>query len=68
MLLFAGMPDGMIEKMLNDSTALVCIKSEGFFHHHTFKSAVMPFDVAFKLGEEFEFSYPFAPTEKEKVK
>lgn len=61
-----GLPNEMIEKMLNDCTALVCIKSQGLFHHHTFKSAVMPFDVAFKLGEEFEFAYPFAPTEKEK--
>ena len=57
----------MVDKMLNDCKALVCIKAQGLFHHHTFKSSVMPFDVAFKLGEEFEFAMPFAPTEKEKV-
>ena len=58
----------MADKMMNDCKAMACIKAQGPFHHHSYKSSIKPMDVSFKLGEEFDYTNPFDPTDVQKVK
>ena len=62
-----GAPPELAEKMMQDCKAMVCIKADGPFHCHSFKSSVLPMDMSFKVGEEFCFPNPIDPTDVQKV-
>ena len=53
--------------MMADSKAMLCIKTDGPFHCFSFKSSIMPMDMSFKVGEEFEYKNPMDPTDVQKV-
>jgi len=61
-----GAPPELAEKMMQDCKAMVCIKADGPFHCHSFKSSVLPMDMSFKVGEEFCFPNPIDPTDVQK--
>jgi hypothetical protein len=62
-----GAPVEFAEKYMNDCKAVLCIKADGAFHCHSYKSSVVPMEFAFKLGEEFEFKNPLDPTDVQKI-
>ena len=53
--------------MMADSKAMLCVKVDGPFHCFSFKSSIMPMDMSFKVGEEFEYKNPMDPTDVQKV-
>ena len=53
--------------MMSDSKAKLCIKADGPFHCFSFKSSIMPIDMSYKVGEEFEYKNPLDPTDVQKV-
>ena len=57
----------MADKMINDTTAMVCVKADGPMHCHKYKYAACPMEYSFKCGEEFDFPNPFDPTDVMKV-
>ena len=57
----------MADKMMADSKAMLNIKVDGPFHCFCFKSSIMPVEMSFKVGEEFEFKNPIDPTDVQKV-
>jgi hypothetical protein len=61
-----GAPPELVQKLLNDSKAMVCITMDGPFYCFSFKSSIMPMEMAFKVGEEFDFASPFDPTDVQK--
>ena len=63
----SGAPAGLADKMMADSKAMLCIKTDGPFHTFSFKSSIMPMDMSFKVGEEFEYKNPMDPTDVQKV-
>ena len=62
-----GAPPELVQKLLNDSKAMVCISMDGPFYCFSFKSSIMPMEMGFKVGEEFDFASPFDPTDVQKV-
>ena len=62
-----GAPPELVQKLLNDSKAMVCITMDGPFYCFSFKSSIMPMEMGFKVGEEFDFASPFDPTDVQKV-
>jgi len=62
-----GAPAGLADKMMADSKAMLCIKTDGPFHTFSFKSSIMPMDMSFKVGEEFEYKNPMDPTDVQKI-
>jgi len=62
-----GAPSGLADKMMADSKAMLCIKTDGPFHCFSFKSSIMPMDMSFKVGEEFEYKNPMDPTDVQKI-
>jgi hypothetical protein len=61
-----GAPPELVQKLLNDSKAKVCITMDGPFYCFSFKSSIMPMEMGFKVGEEFDFASPFDPTDVQK--
>ena len=52
---------------MSDSKAKLSIKADGPFHCFSFKSSIMPIDMSYKVGEEFEYKNPLDPTDVQKV-
>ena len=67
MYLITGAPAGLADKMMADSKAMLCIKHDGPFYTFSFKSSIMPIEMSYKVGEEFEFKNPLDPTDVQKV-
>lgn len=55
---FLGVQRELVNKVINDFTGRLVIQENEGSHHHVYKSTVMPMDLNFVVGKEFEYKNP----------
>jgi len=53
-----GVQPDLVQKMDNDPNGRMIMEVKNGVYHHVYKSNVMPMDLTFKLGQEFEYKNP----------